>query len=116
MIDLYSGEDDGGLPPLSDHQKGEDLPKAHTVTGYIVGLFNPHYSGLATVQVASRKDARRTGRPGKLTTLYVEAGFGVRQIVAYFDSWDALVAQGPTTKLTFALEAGFPSLIAGIVE
>lgn len=83
------------------------------VTGYIVGLANPNFSGWATLQVASRKNARKTRKPGKLTTVYVEAGFGVRQIVAYFGTWDALVAYGPVTKLTFVVEDG---LLAGIVE
>lgn len=72
-----------------------------TITGYIVGVSNPHFSGLAHVQVASRKDARRTRRPGRMSHLYIEAGFGVRQLVAFFGSWEALVERAPVTKLSF---------------
>jgi hypothetical protein len=76
------------------------------VTGYIVGLFNPNFSGLATVQIASRKNARKTHKPGKLTTVSVEAGFGVRQIVGYFGDWNSLVTHGPTTRLRFDIDGG----------
>jgi hypothetical protein len=86
------------------------------VTGYIVGLTNPNFSGLATVQIASRKNARKTHNPGKLTVLYCEAGFGVRQIVNYFGSWGSLVDRGPLTKLTLEVDDTNGVLIAGIVE
>lgn len=83
------------------------------VTGYIVGLFNPNFSGLATVEIASRKNARKTGKPGKLTTAYVEAGFGVRQIVGHFGSWDAMTGAAPVTRLRFTLDG---SLITDFQE
>ena len=84
------------------------------VTGYIVGLYNPNFSGLATVEVATRKNARETRKPGKLHRLSTDAGFGVRQIVNYFGSWDAMVRLAPTTKLRFDVEYG--SLITNFSE
>lgn len=84
------------------------------VTGYIVGLYDPNFSGLATVEVATRKNARVTRRPGKLHTLSCEAGFGVRQIVNYFGGWDAMVRLAPVTKLRFDVDLG--SLITDFQE
>jgi hypothetical protein len=80
------------------------MPETRTLVGYIVGLANPEMSGLAVVQVAEKPDARKTRMPGTVTTLAVEAGFGVRQIVRLFGSWDALVERGPTTLLVFNLD------------
>lgn len=75
-----------------------------SITGYIVGIENPGMSGLATLTIASRKNAVKTKRPGKIRRVYVEAGFGVRQIVGYFGSWQAVKDQAPVTKLRFALD------------
>jgi hypothetical protein len=72
--------------------------------GYIVEVSNPNFSGLATVKIAEKPNARETRDPGTLTTAYVEAGFGVRQLVSYFGSWDAMVERAPTTRLWFELE------------
>ena len=54
-----------------------------TVTGYLTAVRNPHFSGLAAVEIRTRK--HRTARhPGKIYTTYAEAGFGVRQLVDAF--------------------------------
>ncbi len=86
------------------------------IEGYIVGVENPHFSGLAQVTIAEKPDARRTGDPGKLTRTHIEAGFGVRQLVNYFGSWEKLVENAPTTKLVFAFNHGMISTFSPAEE
>jgi hypothetical protein len=74
------------------------------VYGYIVGVSNPNFSGLATGEIAEKPNARETRDPGVLTTAVIEAGFGVRQLVGFFGGWDAMVAQAPTTRLWFEMD------------
>jgi hypothetical protein len=78
--------------------------KTAQLEGYIVGVENPNFSGLATVTIAEKPDARRTGDPGTITRTHVEAGFGVRQLVGFFGSWESLVEEAPTTKLVFTFD------------
>jgi rhodanese-related sulfurtransferase len=48
-------------------------------TGYLTGIANPHFSGIATTTWRSRKH-RTKSRPGRTVTVYCEAGYGVRQL------------------------------------
>lgn len=74
------------------------------IEGYVVGVENPRMSGLATVTIAEKADARKTGDPGQITRAHIEAGFGVRQLVNFFGSWEAMVRNAPTTKLLFSMD------------
>jgi hypothetical protein len=56
-----------------------------TVTGYLVNIENPNFSGIATLTFCSEKPKMLGGKSlpqGEITRCYTEAGFGVRQIAA----------------------------------
>jgi hypothetical protein len=76
------------------------------ITGYVVGVENPNFSGLATVTIAEKPAARVTRDPGQLTRAYIEAGFGVRQLVNYFGGWQQMVLNSQNTQLVFSIDGG----------
>ncbi|HEU4753255.1 MAG TPA: hypothetical protein VFU47_09100 [Armatimonadota bacterium] len=84
-----------------------------TFEGYVVGVVNPHFSGLATVQVAEKPDAYTTRDPGTIRTCTLEAGAGVRALVRFFGSWDALRHLAPVTRLRFTTSEFSDDLIEG---
>ncbi len=66
--------------------------------GYIVGLQITHSSGLALVQIADEPKGRVN------YTKYIESGFGVRQLVDVFGSWEQMVAEAPVTELELRMD------------
>ena len=77
---------------------------AQQIEGYIVGVENPNMSGLALVTIAEKPNARVTRNPGRITRAYIEAGFGVRQLVQAFGSWQGLTTNAPGTRLVFSID------------
>lgn len=71
--------------------------KTKTITGYLSGVANPHFSGLATITLRTNRNPRR----GKYTTCYCDAGFGVRQLAAAFTD------NGYFTKASGEIKARF---------
>ena len=76
------------------------------ITGYLVEVSNPLSSGLATLKISSRNRTRRQRDPrATVLTGYIEAGFGVRQLVAYFGTWADMARTAPVTRLRFTFDA-----------
>jgi hypothetical protein len=72
-----------------------------TMTGYLTSVRNPNCSGLATVVFRSSK---RITKRTKYTTTYVEAGFGVRQLVTALGDGRGLTKESGEVKLVYGLD------------
>lgn len=66
--------------------------------GYIVGLQITASSGLALVSIADEPNGPVAH------TKYIESGFGVRQLVDLFGSWEAFTAEAPETELELRMD------------